>query len=260
MVRLIASIAMIAMLIAILYYLHITFALIFMTLATFQGILEISKANTNDILQKNKYIIAVLGSLTPIFIYIGNFTQLLAMVSFIFIVFLYLKNHAKMTIFDVSFAMATILVFPQALNSIAKIFFLENGEFLILIPMITAWGSDVFAYLAGRTFGKNKLAPQISPNKTVEGSVGGIIGGIIGMFIFGYFTSSFIEISPVMLGIIGGFGAILGQMGDLFFSVIKRQSGIKDFSNLIPGHGGILDRFDSVLFTAPLTYAFLTMI
>ncbi|MBF1054203.1 MAG: phosphatidate cytidylyltransferase, partial [Parvimonas sp.] len=112
-------------------------------------------------------------------------------------------------------------------------------------------GTDTFAYLFGMIFGKHKLYPSISPKKTVEGSIGGIIGSLLLLILFNIFVLkynfTFIIVSGILL-------SIVAQIGDLFASKIKREIGIKDFSNIIKGHGGFLDRFDSIIFVTPLVY------
>ena len=132
---------------------------------------------------------------------------------------------------------------------------LEHGDLLIWLPFLTAWFTDTTAYFTGVTIGKHKMFPSISPKKTVEGYLGGIVGSSILTMLFGYFTLSFgydIElINFIILGLICG---LASEIGDLAASYIKRFTGIKDFGNLIPGHGGILDRFDSILFTMPVVY------
>ncbi|WP_296142005.1 phosphatidate cytidylyltransferase [uncultured Anaerococcus sp.] len=121
---------------------------------------------------------------------------------------------------------------------------------------LTAWGSDTFAYLTGSLVGKRKIesVSHISPNKTLEGSIGGIIGAVILNLIYNHYSGLHLDISLVI--IFSALGAILSQIGDLVASYIKRKTGIKDFGNLIPGHGGIMDRFDSMIFIAPLFYLF----
>lgn len=131
-----------------------------------------------------------------------------------------------------------------------------NIKNVIWFVFITAWSTDTFAYFTGYLFGKRKLVPEISPKKTIEGSIGGIIGSIVISLIFSYiFIPKFIFHS-IILGLLG---SIFSQIGDLIASRIKRYVGIKDFGNLIPGHGGILDRFDSILLTAPIVYYYLIL-
>lgn len=132
------------------------------------------------------------------------------------------------------------------------------GGYLIWIVFITAWLSDTMAFAVGRRFGRNKLIVEVSPKKTVEGALGGLAGSVIFNLIFGVvcsfaFGRSVYYLPLALLALIAG---VMSQLGDLAASCIKREHGIKDFSNLLPGHGGILDRFDSVLFVAPVVYYF----
>ena len=130
--------------------------------------------------------------------------------------------------------------------------FLKLGETnLIWAIFFISWGTDTFAYLFGIVFGKHKLYPSISPKKTVEGSLGGIFGSLILLILFNYFVLNYNIIFVIFSGILL---SIVAQLGDLFASKIKREMGIKDFSDIIKGHGGFLDRFDSIIFVTPLVY------
>jgi phosphatidate cytidylyltransferase len=135
----------------------------------------------------------------------------------------------------------------------------QTGEYGILVWLIfiTAFGTDSMAYFTGLLIGKHKLAPKISPKKTIEGAVGGIIGSVLFCILFGYFAIPRLLAHCAVIGILGGF---VSQLGDLSASIFKRKMGIKDYGNLIPGHGGILDRIDSVLFTAPLVYYYVMIV
>lgn len=143
-----------------------------------------------------------------------------------------------------------------------------DAIFFILLILCFAWGGDTFAYFAGRAFGKHKLCPKVSPKKTVEGAIGGVLGtmllGMAATFAYSYaadrtaiFSRSKFGVSMyLIIAFLGMIAAVLGIYGDLFASVVKRQHGIKDYGSIFPGHGGILDRFDSVMFIAP----FVTMV
>ena len=138
-----------------------------------------------------------------------------------------------------------------------------DAVFFILLILCFAWGGDTCAYFAGRAFGKHKLCPVVSPKKTVEGAIGGVLGtmvfGVAATLIYSIaadrmeaFTRSNIGVSMyVVIALLACVAAVLGIYGDLFASVVKRQCGIKDYGTIFPGHGGILDRFDSVMFIAP---------
>jgi len=122
------------------------------------------------------------------------------------------------------------------------------GARLVLFAFVTTWACDTAAYFAGRTFGKHKLAPTISPGKTIEGSVGGLLGSVVIALLVGG-LAGFPMSARLVLGLAVG---VFCQLGDLCASAMKREMGIKDFGAVIPGHGGVLDRFDSLLFVAPV--------
>ncbi|MCR5747615.1 MAG: phosphatidate cytidylyltransferase [Lachnospiraceae bacterium] len=128
----------------------------------------------------------------------------------------------------------------------------KEGLKIVWIIFISSWVCDTAAYLTGMAFGKHKLTPELSPKKSIEGAVGGVIGsGIVG-FLFGLLISP--DAGALIFAVISAIGAVISQFGDLTASAIKRNHDIKDYGNLIPGHGGILDRFDSVIITAPIVY------
>jgi len=154
------------------------------------------------------------------------------------------------------------VIIPVLLTALVRIMSGEMGRFFVLLPFLLAFTSDSGAYFAGRFLGKHKLAPVISPNKTVEGVAGGVIGAIVGMLIYCLVLDLFFRfrvnyLFALTYGILGSLSAVFG---DLAFSAIKRQTGIKDYGNLLPGHGGVLDRFDSMVIVAPLTEALLILI
>lgn len=139
-----------------------------------------------------------------------------------------------------------------------------DAAFLFVLCAAIAWGGDVMAYFSGYFFGKHKLAPKLSPKKTIEGAIGGVLGSVIFavLMLFAYSQiKSIVEIRNVdyaitatkyvVLAIIAALGSGIGMLGDLFASAIKRQCGIKDYGYIMPGHGGVLDRFDSILLVAP---------
>lgn len=134
---------------------------------------------------------------------------------------------------------------------------LPYGVYLVWMIFISSWICDTCAYLTGMAFGRHKLAPVLSPKKSVEGAVGGVLGSALAGGLFGYLLMEraieYQQVTWIMV-LIGGAGAVISQIGDLAASAIKRNHEIKDYGKLIPGHGGIMDRFDSVLFTAPVIY------
>ena len=145
---------------------------------------------------------------------------------------------------------------PEVENTLTTLlnFNFDVGSALIWILFICTWSSDTFAYFVGVTIGSHKLASSISPNKTIEGFLGGVIGTILMSILVGHVIFNFPLIEMAILGLIL---AIVATIGDLVESVIKRFAGVKDSGILLPGHGGMLDRFDSIFFTAPIFYYFI---
>lgn len=144
------------------------------------------------------------------------------------------------------------------LSYVYQIRMLEGGVILVWLVFLSSWICDTCAYLTGVTMGKHKLAPVLSPNKSIEGSVGGILGSFLFSLLFGMLfrgqLNEVFENPSLSCGVVSALGAVISQIGDLCASAIKRNKEIKDYGRLIPGHGGILDRFDSVIFVAPAIY------
>jgi len=172
-----------------------------------------------------------------------------------------MMSHVKITFDKVCMCLVAGLLVPYLLGSIIRILDMKIGRYLVLIPFIVAFASDSGAYFAGMFFGKHKLAPVISPKKTVEGAIGGIVCAIAAMIIYSVIMQILkFRVNYLYAIIYGLLGSIVGVFGDLCFSILKRQTGIKDYGNLIPGHGGVLDRFDSMMMVGPLMEALLLMI
>lgn len=209
---------------------------------------------------KNKRMLTVcmlFSAWVPIYFYLripeiyGQLTLLLL----IFYLFAeVLHDHEQIQFIHVAISLFGAFIIPYMMSALSRIFFMPDGKFLVLIPFLVAWGSDTCALFSGMLFGKHKLAPVISPKKTIEGAAGGVIGSTVLMIVFGSVFHHFFGVRIPLFGavLIGIFGSIISQIGDLSFSIIKRNYGIKDYSHLLPGHGGILDRFDSIIFVAPV--------
>ena len=173
-----------------------------------------------------------------------------------------MHNHVKVRFEKVCMCFVAGLLVPYLLCSIVRILGTYMGRYTILIPFLLAFLPDSGAYFAGRFFGKHKLAPVISPKKTVEGAVGAVVVGIIGMVLYTFIldVAFQLEVDYAIALLYGFVGTAADIFGDLIFSAIKRQTGIKDYGNLIPGHGGILDRFDSMMTVGPLVEALLVLL
>ena len=170
-------------------------------------------------------------------------------------------GNVRRTVIDVAITVFGLLYIPVMFSFMKLILNMDYGRFYILYVFCGAFISDTFAFLVGSKFGKTKLAPDISPNKTVEGSIGGILGVILSFVVITIIGNMKLGINAnVFYWILVGIAAsVAGQFGDLTASAIKRYCKIKDFGNIMPGHGGILDRFDSLMFVAPIVYLFITI-
>ncbi len=170
-------------------------------------------------------------------------------------------TNMKINIKDIAITFFGICYIPLFIMFIPLIKGFENGEMLVWYIFACAWGTDIFAYMVGKWIGKHKFS-EISPNKSIEGCIGGIIGAVLISFLFTSIFNTFFEMQfsyayTILISIVL---SIVGQIGDFAASSIKRYVGIKDFSNLIPGHGGMLDRIDSVIFIAPFAYMLLRLL
>ena len=150
---------------------------------------------------------------------------------------------------DVAAVFISVTYVTVSFTSMALTRYMTNGAYIFGLVFVAAWMCDVFAYFTGRFFGKHKLAPHLSPKKTVEGSIGGILFAVLGCMLYGLVVSktSGLSASYLVLALLGFVLSIISQIGDLWASLIKREHGIKDYSSMLPGHGGVMDRFDSIL-------------
>lgn len=188
------------------------------------------------------------------FWYIALFTYSVLM--FVFLIFL--RQEIKVS--DITFAYSGVVLISLSLSTISKLVTLSGQwhSFYLVMTVVSAWVADSAAYFTGSFMGKKKLCPSISPKKTVEGVVGGAVGSIAGIMIAGlvfqFIVYRNITVNYLALLVIGVYCAVASVLGDLVFSVIKRECNIKDYGSIMPGHGGLLDRFDSVIFCAPFVY------
>lgn len=172
-----------------------------------------------------------------------------------------MMDHVKVRVEMLALCFMAGLVIPYMLSSLVRILNMTTGRYVILIPFVAAFLDDAGAYFVGIKFGKHKLAPVLSPNKTIEGALGGVTTAMVGMLIYTLILDLLgLKVSYLLALLYGLCGSLAGIFGDLCFSVIKRQTGIKDYGNLIPGHGGVLDRFDSLVTVAPLMEALLLLL
>ncbi|MCM1315570.1 MAG: phosphatidate cytidylyltransferase [Prevotella sp.] len=180
-----------------------------------------------------------------------------------FVIFVtWLKKHKEIRYEQIFFVLAVMVLVPQAMSTMVRInnFDSDEGLFLLIMGLCGAWIADTGAYFSGVALGKHKLCPEISPKKTIEGFIGGILTtGIVYAVAFYIRSNSDVRFALIAF-IIGVVCAVIGTVGDLSASMVKRQIGFKDYGNIMPGHGGLMDRFDSVLFVLPTFYAFIVII
>ncbi|WP_455529104.1 phosphatidate cytidylyltransferase [Ruminococcus sp.] len=179
-----------------------------------------------------------------------------------FIIFItWLKNHKEIRYEQVFFVLAVMILVPQAMTTMLRIenYDLESGLFLLIMGLCGAWIADTGAYFTGVAIGKHKLCPEISPKKTIEGLVGGIVTTAVVYAVAFSVYYGFTAKRAAIAFVTGAVCAVIGTVGDLSASMVKRQIGFKDYGKIMPGHGGLMDRFDSVLFVLPTFYAFIAL-
>lgn len=192
--------------------------------------------------------------------WLGN-THETVMIVFIIVFAALIKvvvKFPKYTISDAAFTSLGFVYVGMSFSYIIAIRFFDfaalSGTYFLWMALIGTWASDTFAYFVGSKFGKNKLCPALSPGKTREGAFGGLIGCILSVAAFG-FAVNFDIVHSLIIGTIIG---IVAPIGDLAESALKRYSGVKDSGNILPGHGGVLDRFDSIMFSVPVVYYYIS--
>ncbi len=195
--------------------------------------------------------------LVPLWSYFGAPVRVGAAGLLVFCLLIFLEAllaYPRVKFAGVTGALCAGLLIPLGLSSLLRILLPGNGRFLVLIPIMVPLVADAGAYFAGKFLGKHKMAPELSPHKTVEGAVGGLLAGILSMMIYGLVMVLAFQLRYQFLwaAAVGLVGSLVSILGDLSFSMVKRETGIKDYGTLFRAHGGVLDRFDSVIFAAPV--------
>lgn len=216
---------------------------------TIISLIEFSNALSYREINVNRFLIL---SFTVLY-YLMDFNNVNILIFIFFVLLLFsvlLKNNNIVNI-SLSFIFLFYVVIPFSFIVILN----NENSYLSWIVFLSAWSTDTMAYFIGKKFGKHKMS-NISPNKTLEGFIGGIISCVVVIVIYGFLFNSRLNISILNIFFLGILTGITGQFGDLIASSIKRYTGIKDFGNLIPGHGGVLDRFDSILIISIVVFVF----
>jgi phosphatidate cytidylyltransferase len=220
------------------------------------------------ILKLHKTLLGGVGFLAAASYYILLYFELKEHFLMLFIGFLlilmmiYVLQFPKYNTEQVAVAFLGLFYVSVMLSYIYQVRILEDGAWLVWLIFIGAWGSDTCAYCVGILIGKHKITPKLSPKKSLEGCIGGVLGAALIGFIYGTAIRSHltgISQPQLLFAVIGAASSVISQIGDLAASAIKRNHDIKDYGRLIPGHGGILDRFDSIIFTAPIVYYLIVM-
>ena len=207
-------------------------------------------------------VLELVGYLGAVLYYIamkadfGNYGTMAIIISMLLILFVYVFGYPKYHAEQVMAAFFGVVYVAVMLSFIYLTRSLPDGKFLVWLIFLCSWGCDTCAYCVGMLIGKHKMAPVLSPKKSIEGAVGGVAGAALLGVIYAAATQG----KMAEYALICAVGALISMVGDLAASAIKRNQNIKDYGKLIPGHGGILDRFDSVIITAPVIYYLAKMI
>ncbi|MBQ7314485.1 MAG: phosphatidate cytidylyltransferase [Clostridia bacterium] len=221
----------------------------------------------------NRYVLAipayVLAAALPFGAYIwlhvlayavADYIALLALAAVLYLLymmFVAVLAQGQLSFADVAGIFTTSFYVIGAFSAAVLLRYMENGLYLIILALLGSWMCDISAYFVGTLIGKHKLVEKLSPKKTVEGSVGGILFSTLGCLLYGLILHTWFEVTPnyLILAVCGILLSVVSQIGDLFASLIKRERGVKDYGRIFPGHGGVMDRFDSILAVALVLFA-----
>ena len=259
--RIITAVVAIAVFLAVVYFLPSACFAVAVSVVCSVAAFELTCKSGIVTLTPMTAVSCVFAAAAPFLVSVSGFEKyvlvyLFAAVVAFFAVWLF--NYGKATLVMVLTSFFAGAILPIMFSFIVRIRALDNGGVLILLPFLAAWMTDTGAYFTGVFLGKHKLCEKISPKKTVEGAIGGIITCVISLVAFAYFFK--LPVNYISFGVGALVLSLLAQAGDLSFSIIKREYNIKDYGNIMPGHGGVLDRFDSTMFTVPATYILLMII
>lgn len=205
----------------------------------------------------------VLGMLPSLLVLISIRTDIFIFAYAVLLFLTLIFDHEKIKFSDISVVFFLSITVTFFIRNIVLVREIEGvGKYFVWLVFVAACMSDTFAYISGKLFGRRKLCEKLSPHKTVGGAVGAVIGDAVFCMVYGIILVKCfgLHVNIPALGVLGILASAAAQAGDLSASAIKRECGIKDFGTVLPGHGGVLDRFDSILFTAPLVYLFVTLV
>lgn len=245
-------------------YLIYPMALALLSLAAVYEMTALTGFRKSPCVWAPSYLIAVLLPIGAFYADADSFTYVTACVGILFAFLFYLFGYAvlkrgKVKFEAISTHFITLLYITLSFTALSLVRYIKDGVYMFALVFVASWICDMFAYFVGRAFGKHKLIVEVSPKKTVEGAIGGVVCTVLAFALYGFIITLFYR-SPepkyLVLMAMGAVLSVVAQFGDLICSLIKREHGIKDYGSLFPGHGGVLDRFDSILAVAPLLYVF----
>lgn len=209
-------------------------------------------------------VYAALSGMLPVRFLLGSQDVALAAAVFVFALLvvlfcLVMFSDGKYGIKDAAVTLFGIVYVAFPLSFVILTRHMDYGYLYMWMIFIGAWATDTFAFFTGVTIGKTKIVPKISPKKSLEGCIGGVIGCVAVMAAFGAYFKNVLGVPVIHFALIGLICGVISQLGDWSASVVKRSVGIKDYGNIMPGHGGVLDRVDSILFTAPAVYFYISL-
>ncbi len=259
MKRIITTVVGIPIVVAVFMFANIKILDIIVSLIAIRSIYEYSKCakNTCNVISWLAYIPAIFIAFIHI-IPVDLWMKILPMIIPVFLLFLFMKviiTDGKTTYKDVAYTIAGVIYLISLIIFLPLLYGKENGKIYFWYVILSSWGSDIFAYIIGKHFGKHKFS-KISPNKTIEGCIAGLVGAVVLSLLYTVFVNKTynLNMNYLYIAIICAILGILGQVGDFSASVVKRHFDVKDFSDLFPGHGGMIDRIDSIIFIAPFAY------
>lgn len=221
------------------------------------------------VMKIEKTMLGAVGYLTAVSYYVmlwkddQRYVMLMAIAALMVLMGLYVFTFPRYKTEEVTVAFFGVFYVSVMLSYLYQVRVMADGTYLVWLIFFSSWGCDTCAYCVGMLFGRHKLAPVLSPKKSIEGAVGGVVGAaLLGLLYATFFQDKMVEITNPQAACAAAcaIAAVISQIGDLAASAIKRNHDIKDYGHLIPGHGGILDRFDSMLFTAPAIYFAVTFL
>jgi len=269
-VRIITGICMGAVMIPVLlfsqYIIYPIFLSLLCLMATYE-MLKVFKKERRPEIAVPSFLLAASYPMIPFFIRNIDWQLgfvIIALGICLYMIYLFamcVAHKGRMLLVEVFSTFTTVTYILIGFSALSIIRYLPFGEYEFLLVFFTAWGCDIFAYFVGTFIGKHKLIVEVSPKKTVEGAIGGVVCTFAIIMLYGFLIERFTDANAnyVALAILGLVLPVISQIGDLFASLIKREAGIKDYSNLFPGHGGVMDRFDSMIAVA-ITTLMITMI